>query len=272
LLIGFIGSMPVAGPISILITSNALKGEVKYCNLVTIGASLADFLYVFAAVFGLTKFYSLYKPVIPYVLLIGAVFLVYLGYKITKTKINLNEVGNRKSYAKIKRKERSAFLTGFLLNFLNPTLFLSWLTTSFIVISMVTSLGFSTGGFDKSVDNSFKTINTQEKGNALNRKNKAITYLKIDSSKVQKHEPTAAQIAKQPIYFTLLLSVFYACFLSVGGIAWFFLLAFLLAKYRQQININIVNGLIQVLGVALCLFGLFLGYKGITLFIGKMKF
>ena len=85
LLAGFILSMPVAGPISILVTSNALKGRLRYCNLVTIGASFADFVYVFIAVFGLTKLYSFYKPFIPYLLSAGAVFLLFVGYKIFRT-------------------------------------------------------------------------------------------------------------------------------------------------------------------------------------------
>jgi threonine/homoserine/homoserine lactone efflux protein len=54
LLAGFIFSMPIAGPISILITSNALKGRLRYCKLVSLGASFADFTYVFIAVFGLS--------------------------------------------------------------------------------------------------------------------------------------------------------------------------------------------------------------------------
>ena len=66
LIAGFVFSMPIAGPISILITSNALKGRLKYCYYVTMGASLADLVYVFIAVFGLTRFFSLYKPAIPY--------------------------------------------------------------------------------------------------------------------------------------------------------------------------------------------------------------
>ena len=81
--------MPVAGPISILVTSNALHHRLRYCHLVTIGASFADFVYIYAAVFGLTNYYSVYKPFIPYVLLLGTVFLVFLGYKISKTKIDL---------------------------------------------------------------------------------------------------------------------------------------------------------------------------------------
>jgi threonine/homoserine/homoserine lactone efflux protein len=264
LLVGFVGSMPIAGPISILITTNALKGALRYCNLVTLGASFADFIYVFAAVFGLTKFYSLYKPLIPYVLLVGTFFLLYLGYKIATTKIDLKEVPKKELAEK---KKRNGFLTGFLLNFLNPTLFISWLTTTVIVISIVSSMGFNTEGFDRSVDNSFNAINKQAKINTL--KTKTIPYLQADAVENKIHQPSVARLSQLPKYFPLLLSSSYALFLAVGGIAWFFLLAFLLAKYRQQINIHIVNKLVQVLGVVLCLFGIFMGYKSVLFFIGK---
>jgi len=259
--------MPIAGPISILITSNALKGKVKYCNLATLGASFADFVYVFAAVFGLTKLYSAYKPFIPYILLIGAVFLLFLGYKISKTKVDLEHIDDKddkkEAVRKIQRKH-GGFWTGFLLNFLNPTLFLGWLTSSFIVISMVAALGFNTGGLDKSVDNSFNSLNKVGEGSTL--KKHTLSYLGIDSTKALKEE---AVIAAEdfPKYFSLLLSIAYALFLSIGSIIWFFLLAHFLAKNRHRINIKIVNRIIQSLGWALCLFGLFLGYKAITMFL-----
>ena len=265
LIVGFIFSMPIAGPISILITSNALKGRVKYCNLATVGASFADFVYVFAAVFGLTKFYSLYKPFIPYVLLIGTIFLIILGLKISKTKVDLEHIDDKNKVSGKIKKERGGFWTGFLLNFLNPTLFLGWLTSSFIVISLVAALGFNTGGLDKSVDNSFNTLNKPGEDSAI--KKKALTYLGIDSAKAIKQETTSTQSSQFPQYFPLVLSASYALFLSLGSITWFFLLAFMLAKYRQRININIVNRIIQSLGWALCLFGLFLGYKAITMLI-----
>lgn len=263
LIVGFIFSMPIAGPISILITSNALKGKVKYCNLATLGASFADFVYVFAAVYGLTKFYSFYKPFIPYVLLVGAFFLLYLGYKIFKTKIDLEHIDDKNQLGKI--KERGGFWTGFLLNFLNPTLFIGWLTSSFIVISLVSSLGFNTGGLDKSVDNSFNTLNKRGEDSTL--KNKTLSYLRLDSVKLIKHQPTSEELSKLPKHFSLFLSASYALFLALGSIIWFFYLAFVLSKNRHRVNINTINGLIRVLGLILCLFGLFLGYKAITMLI-----
>ena len=257
--------MPIAGPISILITSNALKGKVRYCNAATVGASFADFVYVFAAVFGLTRFYSFYKPFIPYLLLVGTVFLLYLGYTISKTKVDLEHIDDKNQLAGKIKKERSGFWTGFLLNFLNPTLFLGWLTSSFIIISLVASLGFNTGGLDKSVDDSFKTLNKTGEDSTL--KNSTLSYLHLDSVKLVKHQPGSAELSHLPKYFSLLLSGAYAFFLSLGSIIWFFYLAYLLAKYRNSINVNIVNRIIRLLGLVLCLFGLFLGYKAIEMLI-----
>ena len=62
---GFFFSMPIAGPISILVTSNALKGKLKYCNLLALGASFADFIYVLVAVYGITKLFTAYNGVVP---------------------------------------------------------------------------------------------------------------------------------------------------------------------------------------------------------------
>ena len=64
-LAGLIIAMPIAGPISVLITSNALKGRLRYCILVSIGAFIADLIYIFIAVFGLIELFALYKPAIP---------------------------------------------------------------------------------------------------------------------------------------------------------------------------------------------------------------
>lgn len=258
--------MPIAGPISILVTSNALKGKRKYCNYVTLGASLADLVYVFTAVYGLTRFYSLYKPVIPYVLLVGALFLLYLGYKISKTKVDLDHIDDNNKVSGKFKKDRNGFLTGFLLNFLNPTLFLGWLTSSFIVISLVASLGFNTGGLNESVHNSFKTLNKEGEDTVL--QNKTLTYLHLDSVRLVNRPCTRQTLQHLPKYFSLLLSAAYAFFLSLGSIMWFFYLAYLLSKYRQRINIYIINRIIQSLGIVLCLFSFFLLYRDITMMAG----
>ena len=163
LLAGFILSMPIAGPISILITTSALKGRFRYCNLVSLGASLADFTYVFIAVFGLTKLYTFYKPLIPYIFIVGTLFFLYLGIRIIRTKIDIEHLEDKTHITeKIQKKEKGAFYTGFMINFLNPTLFIGVLTSSFFVISLVSSMGLNTGGLAGKLDQNVKEISSIE--------------------------------------------------------------------------------------------------------------
>lgn len=263
LVAGFILSMPIAGPISILITSNALKGRMRYCVLANVGAAFADFIYVFIAVFGLTKLYSLYKPIIPYILIVGAIFLIYLGIKIARTQIDIEHIDDKKHINDKIKKDRGGFLAGFLLNFLNPTLFIGWLTSSFIIISIVSSLGFNTGGLDTMLDKNVQQINNIE-GKTINPQT-SISYFKADSVNLKLQEIHKETNASLPNYFPLLISICYALFLSVGSIIWFYYLAYFLVKYRNKINVKIVNRITQCLGIVLCGFGIFLGYTAISM-------
>jgi threonine/homoserine/homoserine lactone efflux protein len=265
LIAGIIFSMPIAGPISILITSNALKGRLRYCHRATIGASFADFVFVVIAVFGLTSLYSLYKPFIPYVLFIGAVFLFYLGYKISRTVLDLEHLPESQLPGKLKVSEHGGFFTGFFISFLNPTLFLGWMSSSFFIISFVASLGFNTGGLNERVNTSIKEINQIEK-TSPKKSESSTQFQQLDSTTLA----TKAVEKKEEGDFSknnpLLLSVFYAFFLAVGSIIWFYLLAYFLARFRHRINKNIIQRIIRGLGIVLCLFGLVFLYKGIRMF------
>jgi len=264
LLAGFFLSMPIAGPISIMIISNAFKGKLRYCNMVSLGASFADFTYVFIAVFGLTNLYSLYKPVMPYLFAVGSLFFFYIGYKIIRTKIDIEHLEPKSHLAeKIKNRERGGFYTGFMINFLNPTLFIGVLTSSFFVISLVSYMGFQTGGLAIQMDQNVKEISS-------------IEGLKIDSAKVMslkpfeninKSEDVQGKQIKFPAYFHLLISACYAFFLSVGSIIWFYLMAFLIVRFRQKMNIKVVSAVVSSLGFVLCLFGLYFGYLAVESFL-----
>jgi threonine/homoserine/homoserine lactone efflux protein len=266
LLAGFIFSMPIAGPISILVTSNALKGRLRYCNLVNLGASFADFTYVFIAVYGLTKLYSFYKPVIPYIFSFGSILLLYLGYRIFKTKIDIEHLEDKSHITeKIKKKEKGAFYTGFMINFFNPTLFIGWLTSSLLVITLLAAMGFHTGGLAVKIDQNAKEIGSIEGSKIENSKSLNIQQLeKIQLPKLKNHkgEPTIF-----PPHFHLIISICFAFFISVGSIIWFYLLAYLIVRFRKRININIISVFIKGLGVILCIFGLYFGYQAIRMFI-----
>jgi len=266
LLAGFIFSMPIAGPISILITSNALKGRLRYFNLVSIGASIADFIYVFVAVYGLTKLYSLYKPAIPYIFAIGSIFFFYLGYKIIKTKIDIEHLEDKSHLAeKIKKREKGAFYTGFMINFLNPTLFIGVLTSSFFVISLVASMGFHTGGLAGKMNQNIKEISSIE-GRKI--ENSEILIIKqFDNFQIGSNKDHQQDQTKYPPYFHLIISICYALALSIGIIIWFFLMAFLIVRFRKRINIKIISVFIKSLGVILCSIGLYFGYQAVRMYM-----
>lgn len=264
-LAGFIFSMPIAGPISILITSNALKGRLRYCNLISIGASIADFAYVFVAVYGLTKLYSLYKPVIPYIFLVGSIFFFFLANKIIKTKIDIEHLEDKTHLSeKIEKREKGAFYTGFMINFLNPTLFLAVLTSSFFVISLVASMGFHTGGLAGKIDENMKEISSIE-GRTIEN-SQVISMKQFDKIQIGKKEHKPDQTT-YPAYFHVVISICYALFLSLGSITWFFLMTFLLVRFRKRINIKVISVFIKSLGIMLGVFGLYFGYQAVKMFL-----
>jgi threonine/homoserine/homoserine lactone efflux protein len=258
--------MPIAGPISILITSNALKGRLRYCNLVNIGASLADFTYVFIAVYGLTKLYSFYKPAIPYIFLFGAVLLIFLGCKIFMTKIDIEHLEDKSHISeKIKKKEKGAFYTGFMINFFNPTLFIGWLTSSLLVISVLASMGFHTGGLAVKIDQNAKEISSINGMKTADSQNLSIQqFEKIQLPKIKNHKEEPSVF---PPHFHLVISICYAFFIAVGCSIWFYILAYLIVRYRKHINIKIISGFIKSLAIILCSIGLYFGYQAVRMFI-----
>lgn len=265
-LTGFIFSMPIAGPISIMITSNALKGRLRYCNLFNLGASFGDFIYVFIAVFGLTKLYSFYKPVIPYIFSFGALLLIFLGYKIFRTKFDIEHLeDNIHLSERIRKKERGAFYTGFMINFFNPTLFIGWLTSSLLVISVIAALGFHTGGLAIKIDQNAKEISNIE-GKKIESHHDSVIK-KLDNYQLLRVKDRQVDQTVFPPSFHLAISICYALFIAIGSIVWFYLLAFLIVRYRTRINIRIIAGFVKGLGVFLCCIGCYFGYQAIKMFI-----
>lgn len=263
---GFIFSMPIAGPISILITSNALKGRTKYCQLATVGSAIADFIYVYVAVYGLTRLYSLYKPVIPYVLFAGTFFLVFMGFKIYHTKFSLEKIEEKEPVpAKMKTRANGGFYAGFMINFFNPTLFFGWLTTSFLTISFVASMGLNTGGLYTMIDHNVQEINHIE-GKKVEQSTMS-NYLTNDTIRSGKRISLEELQLSRSKYFPMVISGFYAFFLSLGSIAWFLILTFLLSRFRKYINVKVIAFIIRSLGIILGLIGLFFSYTAVKMLL-----
>lgn len=250
LLAGFLFSMPIAGPISIIITSNALKGKLRFCIRTAIGAVIVEFVYVLIAIYGIASLYPYYKPAIPYLLFIGSVITISIGYKIIKTKLKINNLSeniNDNKYA-----NRGGMRTGIFLNLSNPSLFLGWLISSFMVFSFMASVGLQTGGLEKLLNENVGAVSK-------------IAGPEFKSAEKYNHEiQDNVEIENTPSLF--LLSVVYAFTVALGGLLWLYIYSRLLVKYRDKLNIRLLEKVIQSLGVILCLLGIYLGYRGVRLF------
>ena len=261
---GFIFAMPIAGPISILIVSNALNGRLLFSNRVSLGAAIPDFFYIFIAIYGVTRLYSYYAPAIPYLFIAGAVFFIALGLRIFKSPVDLGNLEDKtRMTERIKNQDRGGFYTGFMINLLNPTLFISGLISSFFVISLIAALGLNTGGLETKIHENVREINSIDGGNLEEQiPVDRIKKLQENNERLRRIENVA-----YPPSFHLIISTCYAFFISLGGLLWFYLLAYTLARYRGMINIKILSTLIKAFGVSLVILGLYSGYLGIERFM-----
>jgi hypothetical protein len=76
----------------------------------------------------------------------------------------------------------------------------------------------------------------------------------------QKKEPLSL-----PKHFHLLISSVFAATLALGSVIWFYLLIYLITRFRRFINLKVINWLIYSLGIILCLFGVYFGYLAVKM-------
>ena len=203
---GFVFAMPIAGPISIIITSNALKGNINFCYRTALGGSIVEIFYVLVAVFGLSLLLSLYYSFIPYMLIVGACFLLFIGIKIFRTNLKLKDIEKAKNNDNKKDNidKMGGFRTGVIINLTNPSFFFGILTSSFLLLSFASSVGLNTGGLDLLVHENVKSFQ-EITGNELAQLDS--TYLSQEISEGETEHSS----------YTLLLSATYAISLGLGG-------------------------------------------------------
>ncbi len=263
LVVGFILSIPAGGPTSIVIITNALKGKTHYAYLVNFGACVADFVYVFISIYGLTRFYHLYQPYIPYIFLIGSMFVIFIGFKTFKTKHPLEEIDHTEHFTQnVKVKTQKGFLTGMMLGFLNPGLIMSWMASTLIVLSALNSYGFDTAGLEGKMNTQLKEVNYSDTTFQDSTSVSITTNSSADSL-----NQTNTNSKPLPQSYPLLLSLFYAFSISIGSVIWFYYVILFITKFRKKIKPIIIHNTIQVLGLILLVFGVILGYKGISMLV-----
>jgi threonine/homoserine/homoserine lactone efflux protein len=265
--VGFIFSMPIAGPVSILITSHGLRGELRYCLTAALGAAIIDVLVCFIAVHGATKVLGLYAAVIPYALLAGAGFLFIVGLRIVRARFDFNHLDVKQTGVMRfwKLQEKNGFWTGLLLNASNPSIFFGWLTSSFVIISFVSSLGLQVGGLDHMLVDNVASVNKFAKHNA--GRGDLIPSIVAPKLPAVPLDEERAEQTNQSELFQLFFSFSYAFFVAAGTIVWFSLYSYFLVRNRKKLRIDIISNVIHGLGMFLCGFALFLVWRALDIFL-----
>ena len=251
---GFIYSMPIAGPISIIVVSRAFQGKVRFCLRTALGAAITEFIIVFIAVYGITMLVELYRPIFPYFLFAGAVFIIIVGVKIRKQKIDFKSLES-KMIVTDKYENRGGLRTGIAINFANLTLIINWFVASFITLSFVASIGLNIGGLDLILNQNMESVS------------------EIAGSEIQQFENNNTEIENNLNQKThehatpLMMSLAFALGVGVGVYFWLYVLTKIIIKYRDKIKTSVLDKLIFALGIVLIFIGIFLGYRAINAFI-----
>src|SRR5580704_13680750 len=75
----FVGSLPLAGPIALLVVSNGASGHYKEALRIALGAAVAEGIYAFLAFWGFATFLARYSWVLPISQGVTAIVLFGLG-------------------------------------------------------------------------------------------------------------------------------------------------------------------------------------------------
>jgi threonine/homoserine/homoserine lactone efflux protein len=142
---GFLGSMPIAGPVAVLVLERGLVGRRREGLGVALGAATAESIYAFLAFWGLGAVLHAAPGILPASRLVGAGVMITLGIYLA----------TRRSRARTAEVEppgatghkRRGFLLGISVTFLNPTIIASWT----VVTATVHSTGWVAPGLASAV-------------------------------------------------------------------------------------------------------------------------
>lgn len=117
---GFIGSMPIAGPVSAIVFKRAIEGRSRSALFVAMGSALAESGYAFMAAWGMSGLLERYPAVLFWSRVAGAAILLGLGIYFVARKPQV-------AAPPLDGKEASsAFVLGFTITAINPTLIVTW--------------------------------------------------------------------------------------------------------------------------------------------------
>jgi len=123
---GFVGSMPVAGPIAILVFGRGLEGRMRSGVYLALGAAIAESVYAYFAYWGFSELLAGHSWIEPVTRTVAAVLLVGLGLHFTFGRKKTQEIDPELIQQRKNAGNKRSFLLGFTITALNPALIATW--------------------------------------------------------------------------------------------------------------------------------------------------
>jgi threonine/homoserine/homoserine lactone efflux protein len=131
LVFGFIGSIPVAGPISALVLHRALDRRFKSATGIGIGGAVVEGVYAFLSFYGFSKFLANHPWMDPVSRALAAVILFGLGFTFFRYKTK----PSADSESQPKDSIVHSLALGATVTAINPTLIATWSATAVTLFS-----------------------------------------------------------------------------------------------------------------------------------------
>ena len=120
---GFFGSMPLAGPISVMVVSRGAQKRYREALHLALGAAAAEGIYAGVAFWGFTALLASHPLVVPVSRGLAALVLAALGVRFALWK---SGDPAREPKGDLDKPRAGTALVGFSLSAINPTLLITW--------------------------------------------------------------------------------------------------------------------------------------------------
>ena len=133
--VGLIGSIPLAGPVAVLVFTRAVEGRMKSAMLIGAGCAVAEAGYAALAFWGFATLLTEVTWIEPAAKALAAVALLVVGIALVRRR-SPGETDEASAAAEADEGGGfKSFLVGFGLTALNPTLLATWATVATTLFS-----------------------------------------------------------------------------------------------------------------------------------------
>lgn len=115
------------GPGTFALLARALMSGAWSCLPMALGATISDIIYLILSTLGLSVIAENYGELFTAIRLVGAAYLLYLGYKMWTVKVDTNFKVDESSRGSKRKNWLSGFIQGFLISASNPKVILFYI-------------------------------------------------------------------------------------------------------------------------------------------------